>query len=323
MQIAKLLKRCGAILALAGAANAHAGAWPDHPITFIVPYTPATGIDLVARQLAVPLGKVLGQPIVVENIPGASGNIGTERVAHAKPDGYTFMVQVNTLVMNHGLYKNLPYDPVKDFAPVSLASWGTLLLVEPANRPWKTTQDLIAAARQAPGKLTYATPGVGTPHHLSMALFAQQAGIDMLHVPYKGSAGAVTDLLSGQVDTMFLPVHVALPLIDAGKLRALATGSPKRLRQLPDVPTLTETGIKEGDVDMWYGVLAPKGTPKDIIDRMNKEIALALQSPAIAKSFEAQGMVPASSTPAEFHSLIVKDDQRWLKLVDQAHISAQ
>lgn len=322
MQIAKLPKYCVAIMALAGAASAHAGAWPDHPITFIVPYTPATGIDLIARQLAPPLAKALGQPIVVENIPGASGNIGSERVAHSKPDGYTFMVQVNTLVMNHGLYKNLPYDPVKDFAPVSLTSWGTLVLVEPASRPWKTTRDLIATARKTPGKLTYASPGVGTPHHLSMALFDQQAGIDMLHVPYKGSAGAVTDLLSGQVDTMFLPVHVALPLIKSGKLRALATGSPKRLPQLPEVPTLQEVGIKEGDVDMWYGVLAPTGTPKAIVDRMNKEIGLALQSPAIAKSFEAQGMVPASSTPAEFHALIAKDDRRWRRLVEQAHISA-
>lgn len=322
MQIAKFLKLCGAALALAGATAAHAGAWPDHPITFIVPYTPATGIDLVARQLSAPLAKALGQPIVVENIPGASGNIGSERVARSKPDGYTFMVQVCTLVMNHGLYKNLPYDPVKDFAAVGLTSWGTLLLVEPAGKPWKTAQDLIAAAKRAPGKLTYATPGVGTPHHLSMALFAQQAGIDMLQVPYKGSAGAVTDLLSGQVDTMFLPVHVALPLITSGRLRALATGSPKRLQQLPDVPTLTEIGIREGDVDMWYGVLAPKGTPTDIIDRMNKEISLALRSPAIAKSFEAQGMVPASSTPAEFHALIVKDDKRWRRLVERAHISA-
>lgn len=323
MPIIKPLARGCAALALACAATAHAGAWPDHPITFIVPYSPATGIDLVARQLSVPLSKALGQPIVVENLAGASGNIGSEKTARAKPDGYTFMVQVNTLVMNHGLYKKLPYDPVADFDPVSLTSWGTLLLVEPATRPWQSTKDLIATARQEPGKLTYATPGVGTPHHLSMALFTQQAGITMLHVPYKGTAGAVTDLLGGQVDTMFLPVHVALPQIKTGKLRVLATGSPQRLPQLPDVPTLTETGIQGGDVDMWYGVLAPKGTSSEIINRMNREIAQALKSPELAKAFEAQGMVPATSSPAEFHDLIVKDDKRWRDLVGKAHITAE
>jgi tripartite-type tricarboxylate transporter receptor subunit TctC len=323
MQIIKTLTRACTAVALSCAATAHAGAWPDHPITFIVPYSPATGIDLVARQLSVPLSKALGAPIVVENMAGASGNIGSEKTARAKPDGYTFMVQVNTLVMNHGLYKKLPYNPVTDFDPVSLTSWGTLLLVAPSARPWQTTKDLIASAKKEPGKLTYATPGVGTPHHLSMALFTQQAGIDMLHVPYKGTAGAVTDVLGGQIDTMFLPVHVALPQIKTGKLRALATGSPQRTTQLPDVPTLTEIGIQGGDVDMWYGVLAPKGTPAEIIDRMNREIAQALKAPEIAKAFEAQGMVPATSSPAEFRDLIVKDDKRWSELVKKAHITAE
>lgn len=314
-------------LALAGAAvlapTARAADWPDKPIQLVIPYPPGGSADLLGRPLAVQLQQQLKQSVVLEYKPGAGGTLASQYVARAKPDGYTFMVQVNTLVMNHGLYKKLPYDPVADFDPVSLTSWGTLLLVEPASRPWQTTKDLIASARQEPGKLTYATPGIGTPHHLSMALFTQQAGINMLHVPYKGTAGAVTDLLGGQVDTMFLPVHVALPQIKTGKLRVLATGSPQRLPQLPDVPTLTETGIQGGDVDMWYGVLAPKGTPPEIISRMNREIAQALKLPEIAKAFEAQGMVPATSSPAEFHDLIVKDDKRWRDLVGKAHITAE
>ncbi len=299
-----------------------AWAWPDRPITLIVPYTPGTGIDLIARQLSAQLPKQLGQAVVVENIAGASGNIGSERAARAAPDGYTFMVQVNTLVMNRSLYKSLPYDPVNDFDPVSLTSWGTLLLVSPSDRKPNTASELVAAAKAAPGKLTYATPGVGTPHHLSMALFTQQTGTEMLHVPYKGTAGAVTDILGGRIDAMFLPVHVALPQIKGGKLKALATGSDKRLSQLPNVPTLAEAGLKGGNVDMWYGVLAPKGTPRDIINRMNREISQVLKSPTVASAFEAQGMVPATSTPAEFGALIAKDTKRWSEVVKAAGITA-
>ena len=255
-------KKILATLLLAASAAA-AQAWPDQPITLVVPYTPGTGIDLIARQLSARLPAVLGQPVVVDNVAGASGNIGSEKVARAKPDGYTLLVQVNTLVMNKSLYKSLAYDPLTDFTPVSLTSWGTLLLVTNPNVQ-KTTSvaQVVAAAKASPGKLTYATPGVGTPHHLSMALLLQSTGTEMLHVPYKGTAGAVTDLLGGRIDYMFLPVHVALQHIQAGKLKAIATGSDKRLAQLPDVPTLAEAGIKGGNVDMWYGVLAPKGTPQ-------------------------------------------------------------
>lgn len=315
------LRALGALALACSCASAYA--WPDRPITFIVPYTPATGIDLVARQLSTQLGKTLGQPIVVENVAGASGNIGSERAARAAPDGYTFMVQVNTLVMNRSLYKSLPYDPVADFDPVALTSWGTLLLVSPASRKPATVAELVAAAKAEPGKLTYATPGVGTPHHLSMALFLQQTGAQMMHVPYKGTAGAVTDILGGRIDAMFLPVHVALPQIKGGKLKAIATGSAKRLAQLPGVPTLEEAGIQGGNVDMWYGVFAPKGTPPEIIARMNKEISQALQSPATASAFEAQGMVPATSSPAEFGKLVAKDAQRWADVVKAANITAE
>ncbi|MES2246731.1 MAG: tripartite tricarboxylate transporter substrate binding protein [Pseudomonadota bacterium] len=309
------------LLVAASAAAAHA--WPDQPVTLVVPYTPGTGIDLIARQLSARLPAVLGQPVIVENVAGASGNIGSEKVARAKPDGYTLLVQVNTLVMNKGLYKSLAYDPVADFTPVSQTSWGTLLLVtNPSTQKAGSLAQLVATAKANPGKLTYATPGVGTPHHLSMALLMQGTGTDLLHVPYKGTAGAVTDLLGGRIDAMFLPVHVALQHIQAGKLKALATGSSHRLPQLPDVPTLAEAGVTADNVDMWYGVLAPKGTPANVVARLNTEIAAVLKSPEVAKSFESQGMVPASSTPAAFGALIQKDAQRWATVVKKGNITA-
>jgi len=311
-----------ALLAAALVSTA-AHAWPDHPITLVVPYTPGTGIDLIARQLANHLPAQLGQPVVVSNVPGASGNIGSEKAAHAKPDGYTLLVQVSTLVMNGSLYKSLPYDPVADFTPVTLTSWGTLLLVtNPQVQKAASVKDVVSAAKAAPGKLTYATPGVGTPHHLSMALFMQSAGIEMLHVPYKGTAGAVTDLLGGRIDFMFLPVHVALQHIAAGRLKAIATGSAARLPQLPDVPTLTEAGVTSDNVDMWYGVLAPKGTPSEVVERLGKEIADVLAMPPVAKAFEAQGMVPATSSAEEFGALIAKDAKRWATVVKRGGISA-
>jgi tripartite-type tricarboxylate transporter receptor subunit TctC len=319
----RLFKKILATLLLTASAAA-AQAWPDQPITLVVPYTPGTGIDLIARQLSARLPAVLGQPVVVENVAGASGNIGSEKVARAKPDGYTLLVQVNTLVMNKSLYKSLAYDPLNDFTPVSLTSWGTLLLVTNPNVQ-KTTSvaQVVAAAKGSPGKLTYATPGVGTPHHLSMAMLLQSTGTEMLHVPYKGTAGAVTDLLGGRIDYMFLPVHVALQHIQAGKLKAIATGSDKRLAQLPDVPTLAEAGIKGGNVDMWYGVLAPKGTPDAVVARLNKEIAAVLKQPEVATAFESQGMVPASSTPGAFKELMAKDAQRWASVVQRGGITAE
>jgi tripartite-type tricarboxylate transporter receptor subunit TctC len=304
-------------------APSSASAWPTQPITLVVPYTPGTGIDLIARQLAAHLPAALKQPVIVDNVAGASGNIGSDKVARAKPDGYTLLVQVNTLVMNKSLYKVLSYDPVNDFAPVIQTSWGTLLLVtNPTAQKANTVSDVVSAAKSKPGQLTYATPGLGTPHHLSMALFLQRSNSDMLHVPYKGTAGAVTDLLAGRIDYMFLPVHVALQHIRAGKLKAIATGSAARLPQLPDVPTLAEAGVATGNMDMWYGVLAPKGTPADVIARLNQEITKILKQADVAKAFEAQGMVPATATPAEFGALVAKDAQRWADVVKKGNISA-
>lgn len=307
------------ILAVAGPASA----WPDQPIKIVVPFTPGTGPDIIARFVAERLSPKLGQPVVVENVTGASGNIGSQQVARAKPDGHTLMSSVNTLVMNASLFKTLPYDPVADFAPLGLAAWGSLVLVaNPAQKP-KTLAELIAAAKAAPKSLNYGSPGVGTPHHLSMALVETTAGIELTHVPYRGTAGAVQDLLGGQIGYMFLPVHVSAQHIRAGKLKAIAAGSPHRLPQLPEVPTLAQAGLESVDVDMWYALFAPKGTPADIVARLNKEIAAILDAPEAKTLFEAQGLVPMTSTPAAMAEIVARDRARWADVVAKRGIAPE
>jgi tripartite-type tricarboxylate transporter receptor subunit TctC len=290
-------------------------AWPDQPVRIIVPFTPAGGPDMIARYVAERLPPRLGQPVVVENNPGASGNIGSQIVARAKPDGTTLMSSVNTLVMNASLYANLPYDPVADFAPISLSAWGTLVLVAHPGQASTTLEALISEAKAAPRKITYGSPGVGTPHHLAMALIETTAGIELVHVPYKGAAGALQDILGGQIGYTFQPVHVATPYIRSGKLRALAVGSARRAPLLPDVPTLGEAGLAEVDVDMWYGFFAPRGTPADTVDRLNTDIVAILGSAEARTAFEAQGLVAATSTPAALGEIVARDRTRWADVV--------
>ncbi len=297
---------------------------PGQPaLRLVVPFTPGTGIDLIARTLGPRLGERLGRAVVVDNRAGASGNIGTELVVRAPPNGSTLLVSVNTLVMNRSLYPNLPFDPVKDLVPVSLTSWGQLLLVANPRTGFATVADLVAAARQRPGKINYGSPGVGTPHHLSMELFKSTAGVFLTHIPYRGSGPAVTDLLGGQIEVMFLPIHVALPQIKAGKLVALAIGSDKRHALLPQVPTLAEAGVGKVNVDMWYGLFAPPGTSPELVTRLNHELKGILASPEVRASFETQGMEPATSTPEEFHQLVERDAQRWADLIKAQHIRAE
>jgi len=225
--------------------------------------------------------------------------------------------------MNASLFKNLPYDPVTDFAPISLTAWGSLVLVaNPGQKP-STLAELVTAAKAQPGKLTYGSPGVGTPHHLSMALVEQAAGIELLHVPYKGTAGAVQDLLGGQIGYMFLPVHVSAQYIRAGKLKAIAAGSPRRLPQLPDVPTLIEAGLVGADVDMWYGLFAPKGTPAEIVSRLNSESSAILKSDEAREAFGKQGLMPATSTPGELGDIVKRDKARWAEIVEKRGIKPE
>src|SRR3954468_20685968 len=299
-----------------------AGAQTNVPLKLIVPFTPGTGIDMVARTVGPKLGQRLNRPVVVENRAGAAGNNGTEFVVRSPADGNTLLVSVNTLVMNKSLYPQLPFDPVKDLVPVSLTSWGQLILVTPPSTGFKSARDLVAAARARPGKLNYASPGVGTPHLMSMELFKQTAGVYLTHIPYRGNAQAVTDLLGGQVDAMFLPIHVALPYVKAGKLVALGIGSSRRHPLLPDLPTLKEAQAGDVDVDMWYGIFAPPGTPADQVQKLNHELKDILAAPEVRTAFQSQGMDPATDSPEEFRHLVARDADRWATLVRKANIKA-
>ena len=293
------------------------------PLRLMVPFTPGTGIDLIARTLGPKLSERLNRPVVVENRVGASGNIGTEAVVRAAPDGSTLLVSVNTLVMNRSLYPQLPFDPVQDLEPITQTSWGQLLLVTHPNSGYRTATELAQAARRQPGKINYASPGVGTPHHLSMELFKNTARIFLTHIPYRGTGPAVTDLLGGQVDAMFLPIHVALPHIRSGRLIALAIGSHKRHALLPDLPTVAEQQLGDVNVDMWFGIFAPKGTPPEIIQSLNREINQLLVGEDVKKAFVSQGMDPRGSTPQEFAQLVRRDADRWAKVVKEQGIRAE
>jgi len=318
-----LLRAAAAALALAALpAVAQAPQAAGAPLKLIVPFTPGTGIDIVARTVGPRLPQRLGRPVVVENRAGASGKIGTEAVVRAPADGNTLLVSVNTLVMNKGLYPQLPFDPVKDLVPVTLTSWGQLLLVAHPSTGYKNAGELVAAAKARPGKLNYASPGLGTPHHMSMELFKQTAGVYLTHIPYRGTAQAVTDLLGGQVDAMFLPIHVALPHVKTGKLVALGIGSDKRHALLPELPTLQEARAGKVNVDMWFGIFAPPGTAADQVQRLNREIKEILESPEVRTAFQSQGMDPASSSPEEFRQLVARDADRWAGLIKTANIKA-
>jgi hypothetical protein len=303
-------------------AGAQSTASAGQPLKLIVPFTPGTGIDIIARTLGPKLALSLNRPVVVENRVGASGNLGTEAVVRAAPDGATLLVSVSTLVMNRSLYPALPFDPVKDLAPISLTSWGQLLLVTHPKTGYKTPGDLVAAARKQPGRINYDSPGVGTPHHLSMELFKDTAKVFLTHIPYRGTGPAVTDLLGGQVDAMFLPIHVALPHIRSGRVVALGIGSDKRHALLPELPTLTEAGTQV-NVDMWFGMFAPKGTPAEMVNLFNREINQLLASEDVKKAFVVQGMDPSGSTPQAFGQLVERDAARWSRLIKERRIQAE
>ncbi len=291
------------------------------PIKLVVPFTPGTGIDILARVWGQKLQERLKVPVVIENRPGASGNIGTEAVAKAPADGYTLLMTATTLVQSAVLFKTVPYDP-KALTPIGLAAIGNLSLVAHPSVPARTVAELVALAKSQPGKLNYASPGNATPHHLAMELLKLQFGLNLVHVPYKGTAGAVTDILSGQIQLMFLPVHVVLPLVKAGKLNMLASGGAQRAPATPEVPSLAESGVKDIDVDIWYALLGPAGLPGDVVQLLNRELAEILRDPETRAGLLKQGLSPATGTPAELAKLIAADLERWGRVVREARISA-
>ena len=304
------------------ALSARAQPDPQAPLRLIVPFTPGTGIDLIARQIGPRLAERLGRPVVVDNKPGASGNLGTQEAVRAPADGSVLLVTVNTLIMNRALYPKLAFDPLKDLDPVTLTSWGQLVLVASRTSGIDSANQLIERARAKPGALNYGSPGAGTPHHLAMELVKNQTRTDMTHVPYRGTGPALGDLLGGQIDVMFLPIHVALQHVRAGSLKALAISSDKPHPLLPGVPPLRSLNMGGLDVDMWYGVLAPRGTPKAFVERLNAELASILALPDVKAAFETQGMVPAHGTPEQFRALMTKDAARWAELIKAQHITA-
>jgi tripartite-type tricarboxylate transporter receptor subunit TctC len=301
-----------------------ASAWTqsEPALRLIVPFTPGTGIDLIARQIGPHLAERLGRQVVVENRAGASGNIGTETVVRAPADGGTLLVTVNTLVMNRALYPKLAFDPARDLDPITLTSWGTLLLVASKKAGIGTVPELLVRARSRPGALNYGSPGAGTPHHLAMELLKNRTGTFITHISYRGTGPALTDLLGGQIDLMFLPIHVALQHVQSGSLTALGISSEKPSPLLPGVPPLRSLKLGDLEVEMWYGVLAPKGTPAPKIDRLNRELKAILAGADVKAAFETQGMLPTHSTPEAFRQLIIADAKRWSDLIKAQGITA-
>ena len=310
-----------AAVGLAGAAAAQT--FPSRPIRLIVTFPPGGSTDTMARALQPSLERSLGQPIVIENRPGAGGAIGVEAVVKAAPDGYTMLITANTLVMTVSLYRNVPYDPIRDLAPVEKMATGTMAITLNPAVPARSLKEFVAYAKANPGKLAYGSPGVGTPQHLATELFKSTTGIDMLHVPYKGSAGAITGLLSGDVAIMFNALHAVLPQVKAGKINAIAVGGPKRSRVAPDIPTVAESGYPDFDVDFWYGLLVPAATPKDIIAKLNQDITQILNMPEMRETLSSQGLEPVTSTPEQFGALIRSDLARWANVVKSAGITAE
>ena len=315
-----------ALLALAGLGiTAHAqpaaADWPNKPIRWVVPFPPGGAMDAIARTLGEKAAKSLGQPFVIENKPGAGGNIGADFVAKQPGDGYTMMITSIGMATNKPLYGKLNYDPVKDFAPVSLLAVVPNVLVTNATQSdVKTARDVIAAARKAPGQLTYASAGNGTSIHLAGEVFTSLAKLDMLHVPYKGSGPAVSDLLGGQVNYMFDSITSARPHIESGKLRALGVTTAKRSKTLPNVPTLAEAGLPGYEVSPWFAVFMPAATPKDIVAKVNAALLEAMKDPDVVKRFETIGAEPVGSTPEEMAQHLARESERWTKLIQERGI---
>jgi tripartite-type tricarboxylate transporter receptor subunit TctC len=301
--------------ALFAASGAAAQSYPAKPIRFIVPYPPGGGTDIVARLVAAKMTTSMGQPVLVDNKPGASTIIGTEMLAKAQPDGYTIGLITDSHAINQTFFPKLPYDAIRDFEPVTQLVFVPLVLVAHPSLNVKTVPELIAAAKANPGKINYASIGNGTPHQISMEWLKSMAGISMTHIPYKGVAPALTDVVAGQVDVMFTGTSSASPYVKAGKLNALAVSSAKRQPSFPDTPSVAESGLPDFDFMTWYGVAMPAGTPSGITMRINQEIAAALNQPDIKERLATLGVVGAPTSPAEFGAFIKSEAQKLGRIV--------
>jgi tripartite-type tricarboxylate transporter receptor subunit TctC len=308
-----------ASLLMLGATSAVAGDYPDHPIRLLVPGAAGGGMDAVARMVANTIGETLKQPVVVENKPGAAGNIAVNQLAKSPPDGYTMVLgQTSQLAINPSLYGNLPYDPIKDFVPVVLLADALNVVVVPASSLYRSLADVVVAAKQAPDGLDFATPGIGTVSHLSAELFARSAGIKLRHIPSRGANTALLDVAAGRIPLMLSSIPTALGLIRSGELRAIAVSALTRNPVLPDVPTVAEQGYPGFNAGTWYGLLVPAGTPAEIVKRLNEAGNAALKSPEIVAQVQAEGGVVLGGSSAAFTDKLELDSSKWSKLIKAA-----
>ena len=311
------------LVLLNAATDAAAQAYPNRAVRVIVPFPPGGGTDIISRTVAQKLSESWGQPVVVDNRGGANGLIGSELAARAKPDGYTLLVVIATHAINPSIYRKLPYDSAKDFAPVTLmAQYPFILTIHPSLPP-KTVKELIALAKARPGQLSYASSGEGSGPHLGFELFKSAAKIDVVHVPYKGAGPANIDLISGQVQLMFNNFLAAMPQIKSGRLRVLAVTSAERSPVMPQVPTLAQSGLPGFDVTGWYALLAPAETPQAIVAKVQADTTAALRAPAVSSRLSGEGAEPVGSTPEQLSKFMAVETQKWAKVVKAAGIKPE
>jgi tripartite-type tricarboxylate transporter receptor subunit TctC len=304
---------------MAGVPYAIAGDYPDHPIRLLVPGSPGGGMDAVARLVANSIADILKQPVVVENKPGAAGNIAVNQLAKSPPDGYTIVLgQTSQLAINPSLYGNLPYDPIKDFVPVLLLADAPNVVVVPASSPYRSLADVVAAAKQSPGGMDFATPGIGTVSHLAAEMFARRAGIKLRHIPARGASAALLDVAAGRIPLMLSSIPTSLGLIRSGELRAIAVSALARSPILPEVPTFAEQGYPGFSAGTWYGLLVPAGTPADVVARLNEAGNAALKLPDIVARVQADGGVVLGGSSAAFTDKLQRDNGKWSDVIKQA-----
>jgi tripartite-type tricarboxylate transporter receptor subunit TctC len=294
------------------------------PITIIVPYSPGTGIDILARSIATDLSQRFGQAVVVDNRTGASGNIGTGMAARAAPDGNTLLMIAKVFVVNPSLFKSIPYDPAKSFDPIIKLATGTIVLAVHPSVPAKDVREFVAWVKaQPPGAVNYGSAGFATPHHLTMEMFKQAAGVNLTHIPYKGTSGVMTDLIGNHVSAMFIPTHVALPFRRDKQIRVLGVAARERSAAVPDVPTLHEQGLGDVENDLWFGLLAPAGTPPEAVTRYNTAINEIIRTKEMIASLAKQGLVVSGGGPDVLRDLIAKDRVKWAKVIADAGLRAE
>jgi tripartite-type tricarboxylate transporter receptor subunit TctC len=311
-----------AVVATAAVGPVHAQNYPDKPVRVIVPFPAASATDVIARTIGQKLGEKWGQAVVVDNKPGAGGNLGTEIAAKAPADGYTILMGTVANTISSSLYKKLSYDFVKDFTPVTLVAATPLVLVANPSFPANNVKELIAYVKARPGQVNFGSGGIGTSNHLAGEMFKSMTGTDMVHVPYKGTPAAQSDLLSGQVSLMFDNIVAVMPHIKSGRMKAIAVTSPKRVSTLPNVPTVAESGVPGFDAMSWIGVLVPKGTPKKIVDKLNSDFVEAIAMPDVKERLSTGGAELAGSTPEQFAEHIRKETEKWAKAVKASGATA-